>query len=106
MPEASEKRVPSRKFKGKVFIDWNRCKGCGFCLEFCPPKVLSFCSWYNDHGYHPPQLSNEDGCTGCDLCGLYCPDFAIYGIRVPADAAASPATAPAAAPAKEASHEG
>jgi Pyruvate/2-oxoacid:ferredoxin oxidoreductase delta subunit len=21
-------------------------------------------------------------CTGCDLCGMYCPDFAISGVRV------------------------
>jgi 2-oxoglutarate ferredoxin oxidoreductase subunit delta len=50
-------------------------------VEFCPPKVLAFTGWYNDHGYHPPQLIREDGCTGCDLCGLYCPDFAIFAVR-------------------------
>jgi len=22
-----------------------------------------------------------DKCSGCDLCGMYCPDFAIYGKR-------------------------
>jgi 2-oxoglutarate ferredoxin oxidoreductase subunit delta len=22
-------------------------------------------------------------CSGCDLCGMYCPDFAIYGQRLP-----------------------
>jgi len=21
-------------------------------------------------------------CSGCDLCGMYCPDFAIYGHRI------------------------
>jgi 2-oxoglutarate ferredoxin oxidoreductase subunit delta len=21
-------------------------------------------------------------CSGCDLCGMYCPDFAIYGQKV------------------------
>jgi 2-oxoglutarate ferredoxin oxidoreductase subunit delta len=73
----------SRKFRGVVHIDWDRCKGCGFCIEFCPPKVLDFSESYNAHGYHPPQLINDQGCTGCDLCGLYCPDFAIYGTRVP-----------------------
>ena len=73
----------ARKFRGEVFIDRDRCKGCGFCIEFCPPKVLETSDEYNSHGYHPPVLVNEAGCTGCDLCGLYCPDFAIFGIRVP-----------------------
>jgi len=76
----------SRKARGTVYIDWNRCKGCGFCIEFCPPKVLALAGWYNDHGYHPPQLIKEEGCTGCDLCGLYCPDFAIFGVRQPVTA--------------------
>jgi len=58
-------------------------KGCAFCVEFCPPKVLTLSETYNTHGYHPPYLINEQGCTGCDLCGLYCPDFAIYSTRVP-----------------------
>jgi 2-oxoglutarate ferredoxin oxidoreductase subunit delta len=25
---------------------------------------------------------NSEKCSGCDLCGMYCPDFAIYGYRV------------------------
>ena len=68
---------------GELHIIKERCKGCGFCIEFCPPKVLAFSDKYNTHGYHPPHLTNEAGCTGCDLCGLYCPDFAIFGVRVP-----------------------
>ena len=75
----------ARKFRGLVFIDWDRCKGCGFCIEFCPPKILAFSQEFNSHGYHPPYLVNEEACTGCDLCGLYCPDFAIFGVRVPVE---------------------
>jgi 2-oxoglutarate ferredoxin oxidoreductase subunit delta len=79
----------ARKFRGIVHINWDRCKGCGFCVEFCPPKVLALSETYNTHGYHPPYLINEQSCTGCDLCGLYCPDFAIYGTRIPTEPAQS-----------------
>jgi 2-oxoglutarate ferredoxin oxidoreductase subunit delta len=27
-----------------------------------------------------------DKCSGCDLCGMYCPDFAIHGYRLPKEA--------------------
>jgi 2-oxoglutarate ferredoxin oxidoreductase subunit delta len=87
MPEPPTSAQKPRKFRGVVYIDWDRCKGCGFCVEFCPPKVLALSDAYNAHGYHPPYLTNEPGCTGCDLCGLYCPDFAIFGVRVPVETA-------------------
>lgn len=77
----------ARKLGGVVYIDWNRCKGCGFCVEFCPPEVLAISGEFNTHGYHPPYLVSEAGCTGCDLCGLYCPDFAIFGVRIPVESA-------------------
>jgi 2-oxoglutarate ferredoxin oxidoreductase subunit delta len=69
------------KTKGQVFIDIERCKGCGFCIEFCPSSVLVSDDGYNSKGYHPPVVDQPDACSGCDLCGLYCPDFAIYGVR-------------------------
>jgi Pyruvate/2-oxoacid:ferredoxin oxidoreductase delta subunit len=30
---------------------------------------------------------NPEKCSGCDLCGMYCPDFAIHGHKVAAPAA-------------------
>lgn len=90
----SSHSVRKRKFQGEVFINWDRCKGCGFCIDFCPPKVLEFSDKYNTHGYHPPFLKESIGCTGCDLCGLYCPDFAIYSVRVPVDSAPTKASQP------------
>ncbi|HEX9763751.1 MAG TPA: 4Fe-4S dicluster domain-containing protein [Candidatus Acidoferrales bacterium] len=82
-----------KKVRGVVYVTAARCKGCGFCIAFCPPKVLEFSDELNRGGYHPPHLANPDGCTGCDLCGLYCPDFAIYGVmlRTGSKPAASPA---------------
>src|SRR5690349_4124552 len=67
--------------KGSVAITVERCKGCGFCVEFCPTHVLSLSSAYNSKGYHPPHVVAAEKCSGCDLCGMYCPDFAIFGAR-------------------------
>ena len=71
--------------KGTVAITVERCKACGFCVEFCPTKVLALSSAFNSKGYHPPHMIAPEKCSGCDLCGMYCPDFAIYGYRLPAD---------------------
>jgi 2-oxoglutarate ferredoxin oxidoreductase subunit delta len=51
--------------------------------------VLEFSDEFNAQGYHPPHLVDPDGCTGCDLCGLFCPDFAIYGVMVKSESRAS-----------------
>jgi 2-oxoglutarate ferredoxin oxidoreductase subunit delta len=67
--------------RGAVSIVVERCKACGFCVEFCPTKVLALSSAFNSKGYHPPHVVNPEKCSGCDLCGMYCPDFAIYGYR-------------------------
>lgn len=82
---------PARKVTGLIFLDPRRCKGCGFCIAFCPPHVLAFSEDFNPHGYHFPRLEDQENCTGCNLCGLYCPDFAIFGVmkkREPRSAAA------------------
>lgn len=81
----------SKKVRGVVYVNPTRCKGCGFCIAFCPPKVLAFSQELNRAGYHPPHLVDPDNCTGCDLCGLYCPDFAIYGVMLKREAASAPA---------------
>ena len=68
-----------KKVIGSVVITVERCKGCGFCVEFCPTDALKLSEQYNKKGYHPPLLISEDLCNGCNICGLMCPDFAIYG---------------------------
>jgi 2-oxoglutarate ferredoxin oxidoreductase subunit delta len=71
--------------KGTVAITAERCKGCGFCVEFCPTHVLELSSAFNPKGYHPPHMVAPEKCSGCNLCGMYCPDFAIFGFRLGAN---------------------
>ncbi len=68
--------------KGRVSIVVERCKACGFCVEFCPTHVLALSSAFNSKGYHPPHVVHPEKCSGCDLCGMYCPDFAICATKV------------------------
>jgi 2-oxoglutarate ferredoxin oxidoreductase subunit delta len=90
--------------KGFVAITVERCKGCGFCVEFCPTHVLALSSAFNSKGYHPPHVVASGKCSGCDLCGMYCPDFAIYGYKNQVPKAEEPKAG--ATQAKEVKNEG
>ena len=68
--------------KGKVILTEARCKGCSYCIEFCPTHALALGTRLNYKGYRLPELAHPEKCNGCDLCGLYCPDFAIFGVRL------------------------
>ena len=57
------------KYNIEVYKSW--CKKCGICVAFCPAGVLAL----DDAGY--PYAKEPDKCTGCQLCALRCPDFAI-----------------------------
>ncbi len=64
--------------RGIVHIIDERCKGCGFCVEFCPQNLLTMSERMNSKGYHPPEVIPDLNCVNCGLCALLCPDFAIY----------------------------
>ena len=73
---------PVRQAKGTVFVRPEVCKGCAYCIEFCPTECIKFSESFNSKGYHYPVMAHPEDCTGCGLCGLYCPDFAIFGVRM------------------------
>ena len=59
--------------RGDVKIDQEECKGCGLCVESCPPKVLELAPELNAYGVHPAQYKG-DACTGCGICFYCCPE--------------------------------
>jgi 2-oxoglutarate ferredoxin oxidoreductase subunit delta len=65
--------------RGEVHIIEERCKGCGYCIEYCPRKVLQFSVKFNAKGYHPPEVKSE-ACLNCHYCELLCPEFAIFSM--------------------------
>jgi 2-oxoglutarate ferredoxin oxidoreductase subunit delta len=62
---------------GIVLIDKDRCKGCGYCVEFCPKNALAMSDELNQKGYTPPKVVDKHKCLGCGLCEIICPEFAI-----------------------------
>lgn len=62
----------------KMRIDVDRCKGCGYCVEFCPRGVLKMAGELGPKGYEMVRVVGEDECLGCGLCEAICPEFGIY----------------------------
>ena len=56
-----------------VEINLNLCKGCGLCIDNCPPEVLTLSTQFNVLGYQYAQYK-EAGCTGCEACFYACPE--------------------------------
>ena len=62
----------------KVLIDKERCKGCGYCVEFCPRGALEMSEELSPKGYTLAVVTDESKCLGCGLCDVLCPEFAIH----------------------------
>lgn len=60
---------PKGKHTVEIYKSW--CKRCGICVAFCPGEVMAL----DEQG--DVVVRNPERCTGCQLCELRCPDFAI-----------------------------
>ncbi len=67
--------------RGEVVILAERCKGCGFCVAYCPRGVLAMSNRFNSKGYHPPYVKNPEKCVNCRFCEILCPEFAIFSVN-------------------------
>ncbi len=71
----------------KVALLHQSCKGvedCGICIFVCPKKIFAASEVANDAGYLIPQRKDEEQCTACENCMVFCPDFAIVVEKDPA----------------------
>jgi len=73
----TQTQLPGEKLS--IYRTW--CKRCGNCVAFCPRGALAADEW----GY--PFLQTPQRCTGCGLCEMLCPDFALSVTAVDDDGA-------------------
>jgi 2-oxoglutarate ferredoxin oxidoreductase subunit delta len=62
-----------KRDRGLLRVDVNECKGCGLCIEACPPKAIHLGDNLNHYGYRTATY-NGSGCTGCGICFFACPE--------------------------------
>ena len=70
---------------GRVVIRVEECKGCGLCVDSCPPRCLRLAPELSAYGVHPAEYAGE-GCTGCGICFYCCPEpgaIIVYKRRIP-----------------------
>ncbi|MGB6610501.1 MAG: ferredoxin family protein [Acidobacteriaceae bacterium] len=75
--------------RGQLRVDQDECKGCGLCIEACPPHVIQLTERMNHYGYRTAMYVGA-GCTGCGICFMVCPEpGAITVLRLAGRAASS-----------------
>jgi NAD-dependent dihydropyrimidine dehydrogenase PreA subunit len=62
-----------KRDRGLLRVDVDECKGCGLCVEACPPKVIALSERLNHYGYRTATYAGK-GCTGCGICFMACPE--------------------------------
>ncbi len=74
-----------RRAKCRVKVNEAYCKGCGYCIEFCPRKVFDRKVELNSKGVNLPVFARPHDCMGCSQCRLLCTDLAIKIEEVESD---------------------
>jgi 2-oxoglutarate ferredoxin oxidoreductase subunit delta len=74
---AKEKRTLRSKKRYRVNINEKLCKGCYFCVKFCPMGVFVRSDVIGELGYNLAKVEFPEECNGCRACLLYCPDLAV-----------------------------
>jgi 2-oxoglutarate ferredoxin oxidoreductase subunit delta len=64
--------------RGQVHIIAERCKGCEYCIAYCPRQVIQMSKSFNPKGYHFPEAVKQERCVNCHFCESLCPEFAIF----------------------------
>lgn len=64
--------------KGRIEVNAELCKGCMYCVENCPQKIIKIGQKQNIGGhFYAEQADPDKKCNACKICGTMCPEAAI-----------------------------
>ena len=69
--ELTQKMIEQSRRSDMLVIYQKWCKACGICYDLCPQGTLDA----DQEGR--VYIKFSETCTGCKICELHCPDFAI-----------------------------
>ena len=61
----------------KVEVDYEKCTGCGTCIDTCPVEVFELRELPEYGGESKSVVVNNDECLACLACEAECPELAI-----------------------------
>lgn len=64
---------PGKPDRGQMRVDVEECKGCGLCVDACPPKAIVLSERINRYGYRTAKYTGVS-CTACGICFMVCPE--------------------------------
>lgn len=53
------------------------CKGCTYCVKYCPKRIIEMGTDRNNYGHFYPVFKNTEACTSCGICAVMCPESAL-----------------------------
>lgn len=60
-----------------INLNVSLCKGCSFCVKYCPKKILELGKERSGRGFFYPVVTDESKCISCGICSTICPEGAI-----------------------------
>ncbi|RLF25124.1 MAG: hypothetical protein DRN15_00240 [Thermoprotei archaeon] len=77
-----ERKPPAERFRGRVYVDYDKCIGCGLCARDCPASAIEMVVIEPEKGIRGRRpLIDLSRCIFCGQCELSCPRKAIKFIH-------------------------